>query len=93
MDIAARVFMPVTAVDDRDGEPCEHSFLPASLGRLLLELLCHGVRLGSLPGVANTITRFTRNILTEDHGGVADVLRRLEDAGMEQATEAHPITA
>ncbi|MDR3034904.1 MAG: hypothetical protein LBV78_17685, partial [Kitasatospora sp.] len=61
-----------------------------ALGRLLLELLCHGVCLGGLPGVANAITRFTRNILTEDHGDVADVLCRLEDAGMKQAMETHP---
>ncbi|MFF0437518.1 hypothetical protein ACFYU9_35560 [Streptomyces sp. NPDC004327] len=38
-----------------------------------------------MPGVADTITRFT-----EDHGDVADVLRQLEAAGMKQAMEAHP---
>ncbi|MFB6482370.1 hypothetical protein ACFCXF_33960 [Streptomyces virginiae] len=30
-----------------------------------------------------------RNILTEDHGDVADVLHQLEAAGMKQAMEAH----
>ncbi|MFK4024673.1 hypothetical protein [Streptomyces sp. SM1] len=93
LDVAARVFIPVTAADDHDGEPCAHSFLAAALGRLLLELLCHGVCLGGLPGIADTITRFTENILTEDHGGVADVLRQLEAAGMKQAMEAHRTTA
>ncbi|MEU5092960.1 hypothetical protein [Streptomyces sp. NPDC021356] len=93
LDVAARVFIPITAVDDRDGEPCAHSFLAAALGRLLLELLCHGVCLGGLPGIADTITRFTENILTEDHGDVADVLRQLEAAGMKQAMDAHPTTA
>ncbi|MDT0616132.1 hypothetical protein [Streptomyces lancefieldiae] len=34
--------------------------------------------------------RFTENILTEDQGDVADVLRQLEAAGMRQAMEAHP---
>ncbi|MER5501900.1 hypothetical protein ABT096_32500 [Streptomyces sp. NPDC002561] len=89
VDVAARVFIPVTAVDDHDEEPCAHSFLAAALGRLLLELLCHGVCLNSLPGAADTITRFTDNILTED-GDVASVLRQLEAAGMRQAMEAHP---
>ncbi|MYW09671.1 hypothetical protein GT034_15090 [Streptomyces sp. SID2563] len=90
VDVAARVFIPVTATDDHDGELCEHSFLAAALGRLLLELLCHSVCLSSLPGIADTITRFTANILTDDHGDVADVLRQLEAAGMRQAMEAHP---
>ncbi|CAL9672924.1 hypothetical protein [Streptomyces sp. enrichment culture] len=88
VDVAARVFIPVTAADDHDGEPCAHSFLAAALGRLLLELLCHGVCLNSLTGAADTITRFTDNILTED-GDVAGVLRQLEAAGMRQAMEAH----
>ncbi|MGA5424934.1 hypothetical protein [Streptomyces lavendulocolor] len=90
LDVAARVIIPIAAVDDHDREPCEHSFLAAALGRLLLERLCHGVCLGGLPGIADTITRFTENILTEDHGDVADVLRQLEAAGMKQAMEAHP---
>lgn len=90
LDVAARVFIPVTAADDHDGEPCAHSFLAAALGRLLLELLCHGECLASAPGIAATITRFTENILTDEHGDVADVLRQLEAAGMKQAVEAHP---
>ncbi|KPI13666.1 hypothetical protein OK074_8743 [Actinobacteria bacterium OK074] len=90
LDVAARVFIPITAEDDHDGEPCAHSFLAAALGRLLLELACHGVCLASSRGIADAITRFTENILTEDHGDVADVLRQLEAAGMKQAMEAHP---
>ncbi|KUH38272.1 hypothetical protein [Streptomyces kanasensis] len=82
--------MLVTAVDDCNGEPCAHSFLAAALGRLLLEVLCHSVCLANAPGIADTIVRFIENILTEDHGDVADVLRQLEAAGMKQAMEAHP---
>ncbi|MGV2916356.1 hypothetical protein [Streptomyces alfalfae] len=93
LDVAARVFIPVTAVDDCDGEPCAHSFLAAALGRLLLELLSHGVCLGGLPGIADTITRFAENILTDDHGDVADVLRQLEAAGMKQAMGVHSAPA
>ncbi|MFD6915997.1 hypothetical protein [Streptomyces virginiae] len=87
LDVASRVFIPVTAAD---GDLCAHSFLAAALGRLLLELLCHGVCLANAPGVARTIIRFTETLLTEDHGDVADVLRQLEAAGMKQALEAHP---
>ncbi|MFF3505674.1 hypothetical protein [Streptomyces sp. NPDC003247] len=92
LDVAARIFIPVTAVDDCDGEPCAHSFLAAALGRLLLEVLRDGdgACLAFPPGIAQTIIRFTENILTEDHGDVADVLRQLEAAGMRQAMEAHP---
>ena len=93
LDVAARVFIPVTAVDDRDGEPCAHSFLAAALGRLLLEVLCvdDDVCPAFPPGIAQTIIRFTEDVLTEDHGDVAGVLRQLEAAGMEQAMEAHPV--
>ncbi|WP_435192090.1 hypothetical protein [Streptomyces sp. bgisy126] len=90
VDVAARVFIPITAEDDCDGEPCAHSFLTAALGRLLLELLCHGVCLAGARNVARTIILFTENILTEDNGDVADVLRQLGTAGMKQAMEAHP---
>ncbi|OEJ22024.1 hypothetical protein AR457_39635 [Streptomyces agglomeratus] len=91
LDVAARIVIPITAVDDHDGEPCAHSFLAAALGRLLLELLCDGECLAGAPGIAQTIVRFTENILTEEHGDVADVLRQLEAAGMKQAMEAHPV--
>ncbi|MFJ3278466.1 hypothetical protein [Streptomyces halstedii] len=90
LDVAARVFVPITAPDDHDGEPCAHSFLAAALGRLLLELACHSVCLASSRGIADTIVRFTETILTEDHGDVADVLRQLEAAGIRQAMEALP---
>lgn len=91
LDVAARIFIPITAVDDCDGEPCAHSFLAAALGRLLPEVLCHddGACLAFPPGIAQTIVRFTENILTEEHGDVADVLRQLEAVGMGQAMEAH----
>ncbi|MCD9899187.1 hypothetical protein LUR56_01640 [Streptomyces sp. MT29] len=90
LDVAARVIIPLTAADDRDGAPCAHSFLAAALGQLLLELLCHGECLANAPGIAATIVRFTENILTGDQGDVADVLHQLEAAGMEQAMEARP---
>ncbi|MFJ8195244.1 hypothetical protein ACIQ8D_36745 [Streptomyces sp. NPDC096094] len=92
MDVAARIFIPVTTVDACDGEPCAHSILAAALGRLLLEVLCHadGACLAFPPGIAQTIVRFTENILTEEHSDVADVLRQLEAAGMKQAMETHP---
>ncbi|MGW2089472.1 hypothetical protein [Streptomyces sp. NPDC001880] len=88
LDVAARIFIPITAVDDCDGEPCAYSFLAAALGRLLLEVLCHGdgACLAFPPGIADTIVRFT-----EEHSDVAGVLRQLEAVGMEQAMEAHSV--
>ncbi|MEV8248419.1 hypothetical protein AB0R01_32295 [Streptomyces rochei] len=90
LDVAARIVIPITAVDECDGEPCAHSFLAAALGRLLLELLCDGECLAGALGIAQTIVRFTENILTEEHSDVADVLRQLEAAGMKQAMQARP---
>jgi hypothetical protein len=40
LDVAARVIIPITALDDRDRELCAHSFVAAALGRLPLEVLC-----------------------------------------------------
>lgn len=54
LNVAARVIIPVTAADDHEGEPCAHSFLAAALGRILLELLCHGECLAGLPSIADT---------------------------------------
>ncbi|MEU0659407.1 hypothetical protein [Streptomyces lavendulocolor] len=62
LDVAARIVIPITAVD----EPCAHSFLAAALGRLLLELLSDGACLSGAAGIAQTIVRFSENILTED---------------------------
>ncbi|MEU2228518.1 hypothetical protein [Streptomyces sp. NPDC018347] len=59
LHVAARVFIPVTAADQCDGEPCAYLFLAATLGRPLPEILCHGVCLANAPGVAETIVRFT----------------------------------
>lgn len=52
-------------------------------------MLCDGECLANAPGIADTIVRFTGNILTEEHGDVADVLRRLEAVGTEQAMGGH----
>ncbi|MGW0552573.1 hypothetical protein [Streptomyces altiplanensis] len=92
LEVAARIIIPITATDeDCDGAPCAHSFLAAALGRLLLELLGDGDCLAFPSGIAQTIVRFTENIITEEQGDVADVLRQLEAVGMEQAMEADPV--
>ncbi|WP_405636369.1 hypothetical protein OG543_16675 [Streptomyces sp. NBC_01178] len=93
LDVAARIVIPITSVDDHDGGLCAHSFLAAVLGRLLLELLCDGECLAGAPGIAQTIIRFADNILAEEHSDVADVLRQLEATGIKQAMAAHPTTA
>ncbi|MFE2943434.1 hypothetical protein ACFXKG_30925 [Streptomyces sp. NPDC059255] len=95
LEVAARVIIPVTAVDeDCDGAPCAHSFLAAALGRLLLEVLSvDRVCPVSPVGIAQYVIRFAEDVLTEEPGDVAGVLRQLEAAGMEQAMEAHPTPA
>ncbi|MCM2388134.1 hypothetical protein [Streptomyces albipurpureus] len=37
-----------------------------------------------------TVIRFTKEILTDEHEDVADVLHQLEATGIEQAMEARP---
>ncbi|WP_327259890.1 MULTISPECIES: hypothetical protein [unclassified Streptomyces] len=43
--------------------------------------------------IARTVIRFAEEILTEEHQDVADVLRRLEAVGVDQALNAgaHPV--
>ncbi|WP_442809918.1 hypothetical protein [Streptomyces sp. NBC_01321] len=41
------------------------------------------------PGIAHAIIRFTEEILTEDQQDVADVLKRLQAAGVEQAVRVY----
>jgi hypothetical protein len=76
----------VTAVDDCDGHPCAHPFLAAALGRLLLEVLCHGdgTYLAFPPASPRPSSASPRasSPLKQDH--VADTLRRLEEVGTEQ---------
>lgn len=95
LDVAARVIIPVTALDDRDRELCAHSFMAAALGRLLLEVLCvdDDVCPGMSPGIAQAIIRFTEDILATERGDVAGVLREVEAAWVEQAMEAHSAPA
>ncbi|MFF9403337.1 MULTISPECIES: hypothetical protein [unclassified Streptomyces] len=91
LDLAEHVFIPISAVDDHDEEPCAHAFLTAALGQLLLEVLrADGDVCPAMPpGLARTIIRFTEDILADDQGDVADVLRQLEAIGTERA--AHPV--
>lgn len=77
LKVAARVIIPVTAVDeDCERAPCAHSFLAAALGRLLLEVLSvDRVCPASPPGIAQYLIRFAEDVLTEEPGDVAGVLR------------------
>ena len=85
LEVAERVVIPVTAVDDRDGAVSADSFMAEALGRLILDILrvddvCPAIP----PGIARAIIRST-----EEHQDVADVLRRLEAAGIDQAMQAY----
>jgi hypothetical protein len=87
LDVAERVIVPVTALDDQDEELHADSFALEALGRIFLEVLRDGNAL--CPAVDTAIAR----ILTEDHQYVADVLRQLETVGVGQALDAHPAPA
>lgn len=41
-------------------------------------------------GIAQAAIRFTREILTQEHEDVADILRQMEAIGLCQAFDAHP---
>ncbi|MFE9636780.1 hypothetical protein [Streptomyces sp. NPDC006463] len=91
LDVAERVIIPVTTVDDRNRDLSADSFVVQALGRMILDILrvdddiCPAMP----PGIAHAIIRFTEEILTEDQQDVADVLQRLQAAGVEQAVQVY----
>ncbi|WSJ40824.1 hypothetical protein OG772_36140 [Streptomyces sp. NBC_01321] len=91
LDVAERVIIPVTAVDDRDRDLSGESFVVEALGRMILDILRvdDDVCPAMPPGIAHAIIRFTEEILTEDQQDVADVLKRLQAAGVEQAVRVY----
>ncbi|WSP67978.1 hypothetical protein OG466_40605 (plasmid) [Streptomyces sp. NBC_01240] len=86
LDVAERIIIPITAVDDRDRDLSGESFVVEALGRMILDILRvdDDVCPAMPPGIAHAIIRFT-----EDRQDVADVLQRLEAAGVEQAVRAY----
>ncbi|MCX4792110.1 MULTISPECIES: hypothetical protein [unclassified Streptomyces] len=89
LDIAERVIVPVTALDDQNEELRADPFALEALGRILLEVLRDGDALCPTVGtaIARTVIRFAEKILTEEGQDVADVLAQLQAAGVEQAMQ------
>jgi len=88
VDVAERIVVPVTA-------------RPGTVRRLLrpagrrTRLRDHPVRLAqggpdTAKGIAQGVIRSTKEVLTQDHEDVADILRHMEAVGLGQALEAHP---
>ncbi len=88
LDVAARIVIPITAVDDHDGELCAHSFLAEALGfcwnSSATAPVCPVHRALPRPSSASPRTSSPRWRRRQ-------VLRQLEAAGMWQAMEAHPV--
>ncbi|MEV0694840.1 hypothetical protein [Streptomyces sp. NPDC050388] len=96
VDVAERIIVSVTALPDRDaGEPCEDTFALEALGRVFVTTLRTWEQScpSTAKGIAEAIIGFAKEILTEDHEDVADVLRQLEAIGVGQALDAHPAPA
>ncbi|WP_331755418.1 hypothetical protein OG936_39520 (plasmid) [Streptomyces sp. NBC_00846] len=64
LDVAERIIIPVTAVDDRDRDLSGESFVVEALGRMLLDILRvdDDVCPAACPGIAQAIIRFTEEI-------------------------------
>jgi hypothetical protein len=88
---AAHIILPVTAVDNSEGDPCADSFLAAALGELLLDVLSSdGDVCPTRPHViARAINRFVEEVLTDDPSDVPQVLSRMEDAAVDEAMKAY----
>ncbi|MFI0742736.1 hypothetical protein ACH4PU_32340 [Streptomyces sp. NPDC021100] len=93
VDAAMRVVVPVTALPGPDaGEPTAETFALEALGRVFVTTLRTWAQAGpeAAEGIARAVIDFARQMLTEDHEDVADVLRELEAVGVGQALDAHP---
>ncbi|MFJ2709045.1 hypothetical protein ACIO3R_38475 [Streptomyces sp. NPDC087428] len=94
-DVAERIVLPVTALCVIDPDPCDDSFALAAVGQVLTATLRTWAQAGpdAVEGVAHMVIAFVRQVLTQEEIGetVADVLRLMEDVGLDQALDAHPM--
>ncbi|MCF3105352.1 hypothetical protein IPZ58_27710 [Streptomyces roseoverticillatus] len=96
VDVAERIVVPITALPGPDaGEPCTDTFALEALGHVFVTALRTWAQAGpdAAEGIARAVIDFARQMLTEDHEDVADVLRQLEAVGVGQALDAHPAPA
>jgi hypothetical protein len=81
VEVAERIVVPVTALCGIDPEPCDGSFALEVVGRSsFVTTLLNWAQAGpdTAKGIAQTVIRFTREVLTQEHEDVADILRQTE---------------
>ncbi|MEU1457743.1 hypothetical protein [Streptomyces avermitilis] len=95
VEVAERIVVPVTALCGIDPEPCDDSFALQAVGRVFVTTLLNWAQAGpdTATGIAHAVIRFTREVLTQEHEDVADILRQMEAVGLGQALDAHPAPA
>ncbi|MFD9286569.1 hypothetical protein ACFWD7_57545 [Streptomyces mirabilis] len=95
VEVAERIVVPVTALCGIDPEPCDDSFALQAVGRVFVTTLLNWAQAGpdTAKGIAHAVIRFTREVLTQEHEDVADILRQMEAVGLGQALDAHPAPA
>lgn len=95
VEVAERIVVPVTALCGIDPEPCDDSFALQAVGRVFVTTLLNWAQAGpdTARGIAHAVIRFTREVLTQEHEDVADILLQMEAVGLGQAFDAHPAPA
>ncbi|MFI5681930.1 hypothetical protein [Streptomyces cellulosae] len=90
--LAEDIILPVTDLA-ADADPCSDSFALDEVGGVLLAALEEWTREcipSTIWGVANTIIRFTENVLRQEGEDVVDALKTMRTEHLERARAAYP---
>ncbi|MCX4598827.1 hypothetical protein OG819_58195 [Streptomyces sp. NBC_01549] len=90
--LAEDIILPVTDLA-ADADPCADSFALDEVGGVLLAALEEWTREcvpSAIWGVANTIIRFTENVLRQEGEDIVDTLKTMRTEHLEQARAAYP---
>lgn len=82
VEVAEQIVVPVTALCGTDPEPCDGSFALQAVGRVFVTTH-NWAQAGpdTAKGTAQAVIRFTKEILTQDHEDIDDILRHMEAVG------------
>ncbi|SES31177.1 hypothetical protein SAMN04487983_104210 [Streptomyces sp. yr375] len=89
--LAEDVILPVTDLA-ADADPCADSFALEEVGCVLLATLQEWTREcvpSAIWGIANTIIRFTENVLRQEGEDTVDALKTMRTEHLERARAAH----
>lgn len=90
--LAEDIILPVTDLAD-DADPCADSFALDEVGGVLLAALQEWTSEcvpSAIWGVANTIIRFTENVLRQEGEDIVDTLKTMRTEHLERAHAAYP---